>query len=331
MSRLNRKRVIVTLGDSGGIGPEVVLKALLEAVPGDNTSYVLCGPMAHWEFHRDALLNLKPELAEPMAWLWKWAEWLDVPAAICKPRVGLIDAEHGRIAYDAIALGVQEILAGKAHALVTAPVSKEALHLAGIRVPGQTELLRDLCGIPETTMAFHSNKEGCRLIVALTTVHIPLRDVCNTLSVELIQTRLSHLAEFCRELGIENPRIGVCGVNPHASEGGMFGDEEAQIIAPAMQGFKAPGVLLVGPLPGDTAFFEAREGRYDAVLSMFHDQGLAAVKTVAFDSAVNVTLGMPFYRTSPDHGTAFGLAGKGVARHESMGCALRLAESLIHY
>lgn len=330
---MTKNRLIVTLGDSGGIGPEVALKALLERDQEPDAAQqpgvVLCGPKAHWLAHAEGLVQCQPGLKEAIKSLLEQVKWLDIETPLQAPIIGAVEAEHGRIAYESIALAVREIQAGNAQSLVTAPLSKEALHKAGIHVPGQTEILRDLTGVKQTSMAFHCPG----LIVALATVHIALRDVCTTLSEALILERLAHLAQFCRALGIPAPRIAVCGVNPHASEGGLFGDEEEKIIEPAMRRFSQnssePGVQLFGPLPGDTAFFEARAGLYDAVLAMFHDQGLAAVKTVAFDSAVNVTLGMPFFRTSPDHGTAFALAGKGVARHESMLCALRLAQRLL--
>ncbi len=347
-----KKRLIVTLGDSGGVGPEVALKAVIayqteaRAISAAEPHFILCGPKHHWQFHANSLAKTQPKLAVPLADLISQAQNLPIETTQAEPQIGKINPEHGRIAYECIAEGVRQIQAGNAHSLVTAPLSKEALKLAGLSVPGQTEILSELSGAKQTTMAFHSPG----LIVALATTHIPLREVCNTLSAPLIELRLKHLAAFCQALGLCAPKIGVCGVNPHASEGGMFGDEEERLIKPGMRAFQqsqlddaaltpsatktnsaganAPAKLF-GPLPGDTAFFEARAGLYDAVLAMYPDQGLASVKTVAFDSAVNVTLGMPFYRTSPDHGTAFALAGRGVARHESMLCALKLAERLI--
>lgn len=307
----------VTIGDPGGIGAEVALKAL--AAPGlpSDAAFRLIGPGAHWRRAAGAT-----GLADALG-RWAMVETADPFGGLPVP-VGETSARHGRVAIDAIELGVRQCLDGRLDAIVTAPLSKEGLHAAGSPFPGHTEMLGALAGIGDTTMAF----VGGGLRLALATIHVPLRRVFEMLTPELILAKGRHLHEFARSLGVERPRIGVCGLNPHASEGGLFGDEEARIIAPAIERARAAGMDFDGPHPPDTIFWEARRGRFDAVLSMYHDQGLIALKTIAFDSAVNVTLGLPFIRTSPDHGTAFNIAGRNIARPDSMRAAIELAIDL---
>lgn len=319
-------RFYITLGDSGGIGAEVVFKSLLElaSLPEtDSVKWVLVGPRRHWDFHAASLLQHHPHLTGSFTLLGDRLEWLEVETTE-EVVLGQNTAEQGRIAYECIARSVSKLLAGEGIALITAPLSKTSLHLAGYHYPGQTELLGELTNTPNPTMAFH----GGGLTIALATVHVALRAVPDLIQIPLLHHRLGHLSALSKALGKKEPVIGVCGLNPHASEDGLFGDEEARVITPAMKQYSEPGVTLKGPLPGDTAFLSALEGELDAVLALYHDQGLAALKTHAFDEAVNTTLGLPFVRTSPDHGTAYNLAGKGIARHQSMLAALRLALQL---
>lgn len=295
--------------------------ALVECL--GSAHFVLVGPEAHWHAAATRLANARGDLRDAIARMLGVVEFADTGA---EPpvEIGATSARCGSIAMTAIERAVELAKSGEADAIVTAPVSKEGLHLAGAPWPGHTEMLRDLCGAADTTMAFR----GGGLTLALATIHVPLRDVFGLLTPELIWRKASHLHDFLRLLLGREPVIGVAGLNPHASEGGLFGDDEARVISPAIESANAAGLKLTGPWPPDTIFHEALHGAMDGVLALYHDQGLIALKTIAFDSAVNVTLGLPIVRTSPDHGTAFGIAGKGVARPGSMIAAVRLAVEL---
>jgi len=227
-------------------------------------------------------------------------------------------------AVDWVVDGARLCLAGELAGLVTAPLSKRLLHDAGWRFEGHTELLAHLSG----TKKFAMMLVGGPLRVALATVHVPLARVPRLLTAARIfdVIELSHQA--CRRFGFRRPRIGVAGLNPHAGEGGLLGGEESRVIAPAVRRAARKGLDVTGPWPADTLFHKAYHGVFDAVVAMYHDQGLAPLKMIAFDTGVNLTLGLPFVRTSPDHGTAFDIAGKGVARPDSMIAAINLAARL---
>jgi len=211
--------------------------------------------------------------------------------------------------------GARRCLRGELAAMVTAPVTKELV----APFPGQTELLAHVARRKKFAMML----VGGPLRVALVTIHEPLRRVPRLLTVRRIRNVIELTDDFCRRLGIRHPRIGVCGLNPHAGEGGLLGDEERRIIAPAVRGTRA-----TGPLPADTLFHRHYNGEFDAVVAMYHDQGLAPLKMIAFDSGVNLTLGLPFVRTSPDHGTAPDIVGKGIAKPDSLIAAINLAAQL---
>jgi 4-hydroxythreonine-4-phosphate dehydrogenase len=242
---------------------------------------------------------------------------------------GRIQAVCGEQAYRWIEAAVRDTLAGRADALVTAPISKEALHLAGVRFPGHTEMLGHLTGTPNPCMVFHSPG----WVMGLVTIHEALAVVPGLLTAgRVLHTiRLTHGG--CVRFGKPAPRIGVLAFNPHAGEHGLFGDEEARAIIPAVEQAKSEGLDVSGPLVPDTAFVwcmkKGEQPPFDAYVAMYHDQGLIPFKMVAFDTGVNVTLGLPFLRTSPDHGTAFDLAWQGRANAESFRCAIRLAASSV--
>jgi 4-hydroxythreonine-4-phosphate dehydrogenase len=241
------------------------------------------------------------------------------------------EAGAGAVAGAAIRAAVDLALKGGADAIVTAPIHKPALRAAGHAATGHTEMLRDLTGAEAVGMLMAAEKTrlGAPLRVLLATTHIALRDVPRALTSELLirQGRLLHEA-LSSDWGIEEPRIAFCAVNPHASDSGLFGDEEARVYAPALRVLAEGGLDVQGPLPADTVFVRALDGDFDAVVAPYHDVGLAAFKTVAFGGGVNVTLGLPFVRTSPDHGTAFDIAGRGLADESSMLEALRMAAEL---
>lgn len=240
-------------------------------------------------------------------------------------------AAAGRLAGLAIERGARMALAGEVDALVTGPIDKAALRAAGWTQPGHTELLRDLASVPEVAMMLASDRTagGGSLRVVLATTHIAFRAVPEALSVELLVRQARLAARALRDWWrIREPRIALCALNPHASDGGLFGDEEARIIEPAALKLSAGGLHVAGPLPADTVFARAIRGEFDAVIAPYHDVGMAAFKTAAFGSGVNVTLGLPFPRTSPDHGTALDIAGRGIADSSSMREALHTAVRL---
>jgi 4-hydroxythreonine-4-phosphate dehydrogenase len=243
----------------------------------------------------------------------------------------LPDADAGLAAARSIELAVAAALRGEIHAIVTGPVHKPSLHAAGWNVPGQTEMLGSLAGAERVgmLMAAETTRLGGPLRVLLATTHLPLRDVPNAVTTTLLVEQAALLAEALEtDWRIAAPRIGLCALNPHASDGGLFGHEEARVFEPAAAQLRARGVNVTGPVPADTVFARALAGELDAVVSPYHDVGMAAFKTVSFGSGVNVTLGLPFVRTSPDHGTAFDIASTQRADESSMLEAIRLAARL---
>lgn len=227
-------------------------------------------------------------------------------------------------AADWVVEGAKRCLAGELAALVTAPISKKLLRDAGYRFEGHTELLAHIA----RTKRFAMMLVGGPLRVALVTIHVPLAKVPRLLSTKKIIEVIELSHDMCRRFGIRHPRIGVAGLNPHAGESGLLGDEERRIIAPAVRRAARKKINVTGPWPADTLFHKAYHGEFDAVVAMYHDQGLVPLKMIAFDSGVNLTLGLPFVRTSPDHGTAFDIAGKNIARPDSMIAAINLAANL---
>jgi len=312
-------RLAITLGDPAGIGPEVTLKALAAELPVDDAHYVLIG---HAE--QMTALNSKLALGVPLK---------DPRLAILSPGMAFPSEprspDGARFAHECLETAAKLCLQGDVHGVVTAPVNKEAIIRAGIPFIGQTEFFTERAGVNRTVMMLLGPDERDRwLRVALATVHIALREVPVQLTPQKVQFAIERAAEACELLGLPRRRVAVCGLNPHAGEGGQFGDEESRIIDPAIQQARADGLDVVGPLSGDTVFHHALHGAYDAVVAMYHDQGLAPLKLAAFDNGVNWTLGLPFIRTSPDHGTAYDLAGKGIANPSSMISAIRLAKQL---
>ena len=284
-----KPRVAITSGDPAGIGPEVAARAAADARVLDVCDPIVYGPPDGARF-----------------------------------TPGVLSAAAGRAAYDSIVRAVADAQRGAVHAIATAPVNKEAFRLAGIPWSGHTDLLGHLTGSGDIAMMFYS--EALRVVLA--TVHIPLADVPRALTQDAIAATIALTARELPRFGIARPRIAVAGLNPHAGEHGLFGREEEISIGPAIEACRARGIDVSGPYPGDTVFVRARKGDFDVVIACYHDQGLIPVKLVAFGQAVNVTLGLPIIRTSVDHGTAFDIAGKGVADPESMVAAVLLAARL---
>lgn len=296
----------ITCGDPAGIGPEVIAAALrAEAAPGKDC--ILIGPVS-WAAPLAAEFGIAFEAVGP-------TNFEIVP--------GHPSLEGAEVALAALQSAAQGCVDGRFRGVVSGPVSKHWLQQVGFRHPGQTEFFAEVWG-GEPTMGFVGNE----LRVVLATWHIPLREVADALTAECLELAVRRAHALAVSFGVEAPRIGVCGLNPHAGEGGILGVEEREVLDPALDRLRQDMPGLSKCLPGDTVFFRQRRGEFDVVVSAYHDQGLAAVKTLEFDAAVNVTLGLPYVRTSPDHGTAFDIAGQGLADSGSFAAALSVARQL---
>jgi 4-hydroxythreonine-4-phosphate dehydrogenase len=287
---MTRPRIGITAGDPAGIGPEIAARAI-----DDPRVTAVCEPVVYGP----------------------------APTAAAFPP-GRPTAASGRAAVDAIERAVADALAGVIEAVATGPISKHALALAGLPWKGHTDLLAALTQAPRVAMMFHSEP----LSVILLTDHVSIRDVPDALTAERVDVVLDLAAAALPRLGRPAPRLGLAGLNPHAGEHGLLGDEDRLVLAPAVERARQRGIDVTGPLPADTIFVRAVRGEFDAVVACYHDQGLIPVKLAAFGKAVNVTLGLPIVRTSPDHGTAFDIAGRGCANPSSMVEAIRLAAQL---
>jgi 4-hydroxythreonine-4-phosphate dehydrogenase len=298
-----RPLLALTAGDPAGIGPEIVAAALRDERVRAAARVVVIGPRF-----------LRKKLLAP------GTDWLDADGKeLLEPvTVGRAQVAGGRAALAALRRGHELALAGEVDALVTAPVCKEALHMAGEPVEGQTELLSRWAGAADCQML--AIAEEMRVLIA--TRHMALAAAIASLTPELIHARLILLDASLRELGFAAPRLALAGLNPHASEGGLFGDEEARILAPALATCRAAGLDVTGPEPPDTVFVRAAAGRFDAVLALYHDQGFIPVKLAAPETGITLLLGMPYLRISPAHGTAFDIAGQGLANPENQIAAL---------
>lgn len=310
-----------------GVGPEVTLKALARIGRTLPVRWCILGDPG-WvdRANRDVGLGLAPGPAAT-------PDQVGVSDVRTSPLPAHLEAGSpvaACAALDWLQDGARGCLVGALAALVTAPVSKEAILRAGVPFVGQTEFLAGLAGVPHPVMMLLGEDDRGRwLRVALATTHVPIRNLAAAVTREAVEQAIRAAGRACRDLGLPRARLGVCGLNPHAGEGGLLGREDVEIIAPAVAAMQAEGWDATGPLAADTLFHLAWHGTYDVVVAMYHDQGLPPLKMVAFDRGVNWTLGLPFIRTSPDHGTAYDLAGTGRARPDSMEAALRLAARLV--
>ena len=319
----------VTMGDPAGVGPIITWKAY-EAFRGRSRPfYAIADPRVLDAARPDSSLQYPTVLiASPDEAVATFQRGLPLaPITSPLPALGEPDPESATAILDSIRLAVMHVQAGQAAAVVTNPISKALLYRAGFKHPGHTEFLAELAagGGPVSRPVMMLSGGGLR--VALATIHRPLASVPGALSIELI-VEVARIVDAAlkRDFGIAKPRIGLCGVNPHAGEEGEIGSEEIEIINPAAERLRASGITISDARPGDTIFHEARSGRFDAVIAMYHDQGLIPVKTLDIWGGVNVTLGLPFIRTSPDHGVAYDAAGTGKAKAESLIAALDLAD-----
>ncbi len=317
--------IAITIGDPAGIGPEIVAKLAAASLPAPVVAIGDVGAI------RRAAAQVAPSLR--IAEISRVAEAgaasgrLAVLPASRLPdgiRPGRVDARCGQAAYDAIVMAARAALAGEVRAVVTAPIHKEALAAAGIRFPGHTELLADLAGVEHVAMML-ANTE---LRVLLVSIHISLADAIRAVTRSNVARAIGFADAAARSLGFARPRVAVAGLNPHAGEGGLMGHEEAREITPAIADARAEGIDASGPYPPDTVFMRARRGEFDMVVAQYHDQGLIPVKYLGIDQGVNVTIGLPFVRTSVDHGTAFEIAGRGIADPSSLRAAFDLAVSM---
>lgn len=323
----NRPLLAITLGDPAGIGPEIVVKALSHA-----EVYDQCRPL---------VIGDRRMIARAISWLPGLEAAFDIvddpaqgqykpgvitlldlqnadPAAIPP---GQLNAAAGRAAVEYVFRACDLTMAGVTAAVVTAPLNKEAIHLAGYTYAGHTELLAERTGAERVSMLL----TGPKLRVVHVSTHVALEEAIRRVTQRRVEEVIDLAQRSCQALGIPQPRIAVAGLNPHASEGGIFGDQEMREIQPAIDRARARGLTVTDPQPPDTVFLRAVKGEYDIVVAMYHDQGHIPMKLLAFDSGVNVSIGLPIIRTSVDHGTAFDIAGTGKAREESMLEAIKVA------
>ena len=332
---MNMKRVGITMGDPAGIGPEIIVEALAEIAARDGGAVEM--PLVYGA--RQAMLDAADANGQPATLVEadRAALWPDIPFVECDApygtiEIGAVSADAGRLAFAAIDRAVHDAMSGRIDAIVTGPISKEAINLAGHAYAGHTDMLADLTGSRDTCMLLAHDK----LRVAHVSTHVALSKVPSLVTPARITRVLELTFAALRRFGIERPRVGVAALNPHAGEGGLFGREDTEVIAPTVEAYRKRGEDVSGPISGDTVFVRALGGEFDAVLAMYHDQGHIPLKLLGFHidpatrkwtalSGVNITLGLPFVRTSVDHGTAFDIAGSGVASAQSMVEALDLA------
>lgn len=326
----SRARLIITMGDAAGVGPEAVIKALTADSRGENSPVLIIGDQRVFaplvESFAHGLPLLRYNTPEQVEWEKPGIHLLqltDPPPTL--PRPGTIDPTWARAAMEAVAWGVELVESGAADGLVTAPLNKEGIRRAGYPFQGHTDYLASLTGGSDCRMMLI----GGGIRVVLVTVHVALREVSGLLSRAGIVRTIRLAREALLRFGFGRPRIAVAGLNPHAGEGGLFGDEEGRVIGPAVEKCRAEGIDVTGPLPPDTLFYQLNRGRYDVAVVMYHDQGLIPLKMVAFETGVNITLGLPIVRTSPDHGTAYDIAGQGIADPASTIEAIKVAARLV--
>lgn len=321
--------IAITMGDAAGVGPEIVMRAL-----GHAEVYAMCRPLVVGDAQRlevaGRLVGAGASVAsltepEQAKFTFGIVDCIDLKLIPADLPFGKLSTVAGDAAYRYIAKAVELTLAHRADAICTAPINKEALNAAGHHYPGHTELLAHLTGTREVSLMLMTP----RLKVIHVTTHIGLLDAIAKIDAPLVERTIARGRELLVRAGLENPRIAVCGINPHAGEGGLFGrGEEASKIAPAIAACAARGWNVEGPLPADTLFYRAGRGDFDLVVAMYHDQGHGPVKVMGVEHGVNITAGLPILRTSVDHGTAFDIAGTGKADDRSLLAALRQAVAL---
>ena len=326
MSADTRPLLAVTMGDPAGVGPEITAKALRNPKIGSVCRALVVGDLPTMRWAAEAVgtnviaadpSEMDPDTDDIQVYDPWGRDLADLP-------IGEVDARAGAAAAQAVIAATQLALDGRVAAIVTAPINKAAINAAGYHYAGHTELLADLTSSPGARMLLVA--PGLRVIHNST--HVSLREAIDRVTRENVRHAIGLLDETLRLMAIGKPRLAVCGLNPHAGEGGLFGHEDDAFIRPAIEDARNDGIDVTGPEPGDTVFNRARNGTFDGVVAMYHDQGHVAVKVAGFFDGVNVSVGLPIIRTSVDHGTAFDIAGRGVARADSMEMAIEVAASM---
>jgi len=316
------EKIGITMGDPAGVGPEISLKALASNADYLNNS-IIFGSTSIINFYVN-LLNLDYKvnsITKPSEFKSGYINVLNVmDLSFDDIKIGEVSPTAGAAAYKYVESAIQFSLNREIGPVVTAPLNKEALHLGGYNFDGHTEIFATLTNTKKYTMMLWSE----RLSVVHVSTHVALREACNRVKKDRVMECIELAHDALIKLGVTNPKIAVAGLNPHSGEAGLFGNEDMDEIVPAVNEKKAQGYNVEGPVPPDTVFLKASQGKYDIVVAMYHDQGHIPMKLLAFDSGVNVTLGLPIIRTSVDHGTAFDIAGKGIAKEESMLWAIKL-------
>ncbi len=322
---MRSKRIGITMGDPAGIGPEIIVKTLLEMSERDRSNSVVIGNLPRLERANDLLgaklvfeenLDVKNGVV-PVAYVETTGESDIVD--------GQVTAASGEAAYRYVEKAVRLNLDGDISVIVTAPLNKAAMHMAGHKYDGHTELLAHLTGAKSSFMLL----AGPKLSAIHVTTHTSLKNAAERPSTQRVLDTIRIGNEHFKKIGVSKPRIAVAGLNPHCGEGGLFGTEESDRIAPAIELARAEGIDAVGPISGDTVFYRALKGEFDLVVAQYHDQGHIPTKLIAFDETVNVSLGLPIYRTSVDHGTAFDIAWKGIANNTNMKAAISYALKMV--
>ena len=324
---MDRPTLALTLGDPAGIGPEIMAKALAEGSAFEHLVPVLIGTRGVIEQVIDGCsldLELRvidsPADAEPGA-----ANLIDLDN-MGEVRFGEIDAHHGRAALEWIDHACALARDGAVHGLVTGPINKEAARAGGLEFPGHTELLADRFGVDNDDV--YTMFVVGKLRIFFYSRHLSLRDAIDALEVDRVHASIVHVAGLLKDLGVDEPHVALAALNPHAGEGGMMGDEEIEILRPAVEAARSDGVNVSGPVPADAVFHQGHEGRFDGIIALYHDQGHIAAKTLDFFGTVSATLGLPVIRTSVDHGTAYDLAGRWEADARGQIAALRVGAEL---
>lgn len=334
MSHAYNPILFITIGDIGGVGPEIVFKSL-EKSRKNNTSSpcVIYVPDCVVEYpYYGSYIKQYPVVdsyEEAMATIERPypVVLLEVPTSITTFTKNKPDGPNGRLSYDMVCRAIKDVVTTqktRPAALVTAPICKESLHLAGAKETGHTSILANQTQSRNVSMCFYTP----RLKTVLVTIHHALSRVPDLITETTLTIAIDNAFTFAKYLGLTQPKIAIAGLNPHASEGGLFGCEEAEVITPVVESYTQKGMPVIGPLSADTLYYRAYHGEFDIVVSMYHDQGLIPIKLIGFDDAVNVSIGLPFIRTSPDHGTAFDIAYTGKAKTTSFEAAMELAVTL---
>ncbi|MGA1862162.1 4-hydroxythreonine-4-phosphate dehydrogenase PdxA [Deferribacter thermophilus] len=318
---MKKIKIALTIGDPSGIGPEITCKMIKDYCNSKPEDYELI-IVGYYNILKDAFSNiLKDDINKYKINIIEPDEKID----FSKIEYGTIKKEYGKASMLFVEKAVKMILNNEADALVTAPINKKAINLAGYDFPGHTEYLGFLSNSYDFSMMLVGNK----IRVVLVTTHLPIKDVAKNISKESIKKAIINAHNAGRFFGKDKPNIAVCALNPHAGDGGVLGDEESKLIEPAIKETKQQGINVFGPFPADSLFPKVLFGEYDFVVCMYHDQGLIPVKMESFGAAVNVTLNLPFIRTSVDHGTAHDIAGKNIANYSSLKRAIEVAKEMV--